>query len=30
MQSLEVLGTKIIPQLEARGHRVDLRAAAAI
>ena len=30
MQSLETLGTTIIPQLEARGHRVDARAAAAI
>ena len=25
MQSLELLGTKIIPELEARGHRVDVR-----
>jgi hypothetical protein len=23
MRSIELLGTKVIPQLEARGHRVD-------
>ena len=26
MRSLELLGTKVIPQLEARGHRVDYQA----
>ena len=27
MRGLELLGTKVIPQLEARGHRVDATAA---
>ena len=29
MRSLELLGTKVIPELEKRGHRVDARAAVA-
>jgi len=30
MRSLELLATKVIPQLEARGHRIDVTAAASV
>ena len=30
MRSLELLATKVIPQLETRGHRIDVTAAASV